>query len=204
MKTYNMKEASELLGVTYRTIRYYKDKDVFKSEVFQDGRDVQLTVRFIELVRHNIDVNKQNKDYTDKKTKKEYKAELEALNDKYKKAIQEQRDIYEDKLGVFSELDYDAENERIEVFTHEEYVQFENALIDYKYQKQSIEQKEIHFKKELASKDELVGHYKQQSEYQKEQSDRILGQMEKLIEAIRRRDTIEAVEKSVIGKRIDL
>ena len=27
MKTYNMKEASELLGVTYRTIRYYKDKD---------------------------------------------------------------------------------------------------------------------------------------------------------------------------------
>ena len=204
MKTYNMKEASELLGVTYRTIRYYKDKDVFKSEVFQDGRDVQLTVRFIELVRHNIDVNKQNKDYTDKKTKKEYKAELEALNDKYKTAIQEQRDIYEDKLGVFSELDYDAENERIEVFTHEEYVQFENALIDYKYQKQSIEQKEIHFKKELASKDELVGHYKQQSEYQKEQSDRILGQMEKLIEAIRRRDTIEAVEKSVIGKRIDL
>ena len=78
------------------------------------------------------------------------------------------------------------------------------VVIDYKYQKQSIEQKEIHFKKELASKDELVGHYKQQSEYQKEQSDRILGQMEKLIEAIRRRDTIEAVEKSVIGKRIDL
>ena len=46
MKTYNMKEASELLGVTYRTIRYYKDKEVFSSEVFQDGRDVQLTERF--------------------------------------------------------------------------------------------------------------------------------------------------------------
>ena len=192
-----MKEASELLGVTYRTIRYYKDNDVFKSEVFQDGRDVQLTERFIELVKHNIETNRPNKNISDKKTKKEYREELEALNDKYKKAIKEQR-------GVFSELDYDAENERIEVFTNEEYMRFENALIDYKYQKQSIEQKEIHFKKELASKDELVGHYKQQCEYQKEQSDRILGQMEKLIEAIRRRDTIEAVEKSVIGKRIDL
>ena len=172
--------------------------------MFQDGRDVQLTERFIQLVQHNIETNRPNKDISDKKTKKEYRDELEALNDKYKKAIQEQRDIYESKLGVLSELDYDADNERIEVFTNEEYIQFENALIDYKYQKQSIEQKEIHFKKELASKDELVGHYKQQSEYQKEQSDRILGQMEKLIEAIRRRDTIEAVEKSVIGKRIDL
>ena len=204
MKTYNMKEASELLGVTYRTIRYYKDKEVFNSEVFQDGRDVQLTERFIELVKHNIEANRPNKDISDKKTKKEYREELEALNDKYKKAIQEQRDIYESKLGVLSELDYDADNERIEVFTNEEYVQFENALIDYKYQKQSIEQKEIHFKKELASKDELVGHYKQQSEYQKEQSDRILGQMEKLIEAIRRRDTIEAVEKNVISKKLDI
>ena len=31
-----------------------------------------------------------------------------------------------------------------------------------------------------------------------------LGQMEKLIEATRRRDTIEVLEKSVIGKKIDL
>ena len=107
MKTYNMKEASELLGVTYRTIRYYKDK--FNSEVFQDGRDVQLTERFIQLVQHNIETNRPNKDISDKKTKKEYREELEALNDKYKKAIQEQRDIYEDKLGVLSELDYDAD-----------------------------------------------------------------------------------------------
>ena len=81
-----MKEASELLGVTYRTIRYYKDKDVFSSEVFQDGRDVQLTERFIELVKHNIETNRPNKDISDKKTKKEYREELEALNDKYKKA----------------------------------------------------------------------------------------------------------------------
>ena len=202
MKTYNMKEAANLLQCTYRTIRYYKD--IYDNDVVQDGRDVQLTERFIERVRTVLSKKSNNKDSTDKKTKKEYREELEQLNAKYKKAIQEQKEIYENKLSTLSDIEYDAENERIEIFTNEEYIQFENALIDYKYQKQSIEQKEQHFKKELASKEELVDHYKNQSEYQKEQSDRILTQMEKLIEAIRRRDTIEAVEKSVIGKKIDL
>lgn len=200
MKTYNMKEASELLGVSYRTIRYYKD--IYTNEVTQEGRDVQLTERFIELVRSN---RKQNTNrVTDKKTKAEYRTELEALKEKYQRAIQEQKSIYEKKLGQFSELNIDFEKERIEVFTHEQYQQFEDALIDYKYQKRYIQEKEERFKVELASKDDLVEHYKNQSEYQKEQSDRILTQMEKLIEAIRRRDTIEAVEKQVISKRVDL
>ena len=200
MKTYNMKEASDLLGVSYRTIRYYKD--IYTNEVTQEGRDVQLTERFIELVRSN---RKQNTNrVTDRKTKAEYRTELEALKEKYQRAIQEQKSIYEKKLGQFSELDIDFEKERIEVFTHEQYQQFEDALIDYKYQKRYIQEKEERFKVELASKDDLVEHYKNQSEYQKEQSDRILTQMEKLIEAIRRRDTIEAVEKQVISKRVDL
>ena len=47
MKSYNMKEASELLQVSYRTIRYYKG--IFTNEVTQEGRDVQLSERFIEL-----------------------------------------------------------------------------------------------------------------------------------------------------------
>ena len=197
-----MKQAAELLQCTYRTIRYYKD--IYDNDVIQDGRDVQLTERFIERVRTVLEKKANNKDNTDNKTKKQYREELEQLNAKYKKALQEQKEIYEKKLGTLSEIDYDAATERIEIFTNEEYIQFENALIDYKYQKQSIEQKEQHFKKEMASKEELIDHYKNQSEYQKQQSDRILTQMEKLIEAIRRRDTIEAVEKSVIGKKIDL
>lgn len=200
MKTYNMKQASELLGVTYRTIRYYKD--IYTDEVRQDGRTVEVTERFLELIKNNIKQNTNR--VTDKKTKAEYQAELGALKEKYQRAIQEQKNIYEKKLGSFSDLDYDAEKERIEIFTHEQYEQFENALIDYKYQKRYIDEKEQRFKIELASKEELVEHYKNQSEYQKEQSDRILTQMEKLIEAIRRRDTIEAVEKQVIGKNVDL
>lgn len=199
MKTFTMKEVSEMLGISYRAVRYYKD--IFTNDVIQDGRIVLLSSRFIDKVRNN---RKPRSPMVDKKTKVEYKNELEELTDKHKKALQEQKEIYETRLGVLSELDYDAENERIEVFSNEEYVQFENALIDYRHQKREIELKELHFKNELASKDEIVEHYKQQTQYQKEQSDRILSQMDNLIDAIRRRDTIEAVEKNVISKKIDL
>ena len=199
MKTFTMKEVSEMLGISYRAVRYYKD--IFTNDVIQDGRIVLLSSRFVDKVRNN---RKPRSPMVDRKTKVEYKNELEELTDKHKKALQEQKEIYETRLGVLSELDYDAENERIEVFSNEEYVQFENALIDYRHQKREIELKELHFKKELASKDEIVEHYKQQTQYQKEQSDRILSQMDNLIDAIRRRDTIEAVEKNVISKKIDL
>jgi len=199
MKTFTMKEVAEMLGISYRAVRYYKD--IFTNDVIQDGRIVLLSSRFVDKVRNN---RKPRSPMVDKKTKVEYKNELEELTDKHKKALQEQKEIYETRLGVLSELDYDAENERIEVFSNEEYVQFENALIDYRHQKREIELKELHFKNELASKDEIVEHYKQQTQYQKEQSDRILSQMDNLIDAIRRRDTIEAVEKNVISKKIDL
>ena len=199
MKTFTMKEVSEMLGISYRAVRYYKD--IFTNDVIQDGRIVLLSSRFIEKVRNN---RKPRSPHVDKKTKVEYKDELEAVTNKFTKALQEQRDYYQKKLGTFIDMDYDAENERLEVFTNEEYEKFEEALIDYRQQKREIELKELHFKKELASKDEVVEHYKQQSEYQKEQSDRILSQMDRLIEAIRRRDTIEAVEKNVISKKIDL
>ncbi len=56
----------------------------------------------------------------------------------------------------------------------------------------------------ISSKEELIVHYRTQADYQKKQADRILDQMEKLIDAIKRRDTIEAVEKKVIGKKLDL
>ena len=199
MKTFTMKEVSEMLGISYRAVRYYKD--IFTNDVIKDGRVILLSSRFVEKVRNN---RKPTEPMVDKKTKVEYKDELEAVTNKFTKALQEQRDYYQKKLGTLIDIDYDAENERLEVFTNEEYERFEEALIDYRQQKREIELKELHFKKELASKDEVVEHYKQQSEYQKEQSDRILSQMDRLIEAIRRRDTIEAVEKNVISKKIDL
>lgn len=48
-KTYNMVEAAQLLGVSYRTIRYYKD--IFTEDVYQIGRNVMLTEKFIHKVQ---------------------------------------------------------------------------------------------------------------------------------------------------------
>jgi len=202
-KTYTLKQASDLLGVTYRTVRYYKD--IYSNEVHQDGRHIEVTERFIELVRNNRNVNKNR--ITDKKTKKDYRKDLLGLQDqleKERKKHQEEIAELKKQIEKFEGLDYDLDNERIEVFTIAEYDQLEKALQEWKIQKIKLQSQEENFKIQMSSKDELVTHYRNQFDYQKKHADRILDQMEKLIEAIRRRDTIEAVEKNVIGKNIDL
>jgi len=63
--TLNMKQASELLGVTYRTIRYYKE--LYSEEVYQQGRDIELSSVFIQKVRDKLanDSNKEPKPTVD-------------------------------------------------------------------------------------------------------------------------------------------
>ena len=199
-KTYTLKEASQELNVSYRTVRYYKD--FYKEEVSGEGRSLRVTQRFIDLVAKNRKANTVK--VTDSKTKAQYKAELEELKAKYSKALREQKEIYDTKYSQFKDLDYDEETERIEVFTNEDYERFEQALQEWKLQKVKLEEQEKTFKVQMASKEELLQHYQEQANYQKKQADRILDQMDKLIDAIKRRDTIEAVEKKVIGKKADL
>lgn len=59
--TFNMKQAAELLGVTYRTIRYYKE--LYSEEVYQQGREIELSSVFIQKVRDKLanDSNKEPK-----------------------------------------------------------------------------------------------------------------------------------------------
>jgi len=76
-KTYNMVEAAQLLGVSYRTIRYYKD--IFTEDVYQIGRNVMLTEKFIHKVqiwRMKYDLLKKSKN----------KQSNEVLNNKLKEA----------------------------------------------------------------------------------------------------------------------
>ena len=75
-KTYNMVEAAQLLGVSYRTIRYYKD--IFTEDVYQIGRNVMLTEKFIHKVQIKMkyDLLKKSKN----------KQSNEVLNNKLKEA----------------------------------------------------------------------------------------------------------------------
>ena len=76
MKNYNMVEAAQLLGVSYRTIRYYKD--IFTEDVYQIGRNVMLTEKFIHKVQIKMkyDLLKKSKN----------KQSNEVLNNKLKEA----------------------------------------------------------------------------------------------------------------------
>jgi len=72
-----MVEAAQLLGVSYRTIRYYKD--IFTEDVYQIGRNVMLTEKFIHKVqiwRMKYDLLKKSKN----------KQSNEVLNNKLKEA----------------------------------------------------------------------------------------------------------------------
>ena len=85
-----------------------------------------------------------------------------------------------------------GENERLEVFTKENYLIFETRLREWQSLQIDINHKEELFQAETKGLNEMIEHYKNQFEYQKAQSDRILDIHEKLIQSVQQRNFIEA------------
>ena len=83
-----------------------------------------------------------------------------------------------------------GENERIEVFSNENYKIFEQRLKDWHNVQKETEYKQKLFNAESKSLNEIIEHYKNQFEYQKEQSTRILDIHERLIEAVNTQNKI--------------
>ena len=109
----------------------------------------------------------------------------------------------EDRLEPFQI----APNERLEVFTNSQYIEFETKLKEWYTLQKDIEQNEKLFSMERKGLKQRSKHYKQQYEYQKKQSDRMLTIHEKLLDTIEKqsnlaiqRNVIEAIEKDVINK----
>jgi hypothetical protein len=95
-----------------------------------------------------------------------------------------------------------GDDERIEVFTQEMYEVFESRLLEWKEQNAKIKsQQEIFNAKEKGLNDvvdllkDQSEHYKNQFNYQKEQSTRILDMHEQLIKTIQQNNFIEAKSK---------
>jgi hypothetical protein len=95
-----------------------------------------------------------------------------------------------------------GDDERIEVFTQEMYEVFETRLLEWKEQNAKIKsQQEIFNAKEKGLNDvvdllkDQSEHYKNQFNYQKEQSTRILDMHEQLIKTIQQNNFIEAKSK---------
>jgi len=202
MKTFSLKEAVEQIGedATYRAVRYYKDKEGFKEEVFKEGGVYYVTEKFIEKVKKVRFLNKQTIKDNDA-TKTELLKEIESLKgylkqiEALKKELSEAKEIikdYEDSL-VFEKAE---EGQKVEVFTLEEYAIFSERLNEWKNQRKEIELR-IEINAELK---EDKNYLKARNEYLELSNNKILEQHEKLIEAIQQRNRIEAVEKGVIPK----
>jgi hypothetical protein len=100
-----------------------------------------------------------------------------------------------------------ADNERIEVFTNEDYEIFQSRLLQWFQLQKDIKHQQEVFDATNKSNEELVLHYQNQFEYQKEQSTRILEMHEKLLDTIHlqasnttQRNIIEAKDKDIIDK----
>ena len=94
---------------------------------------------------------------------------------------------------------FDKANEgmRVEVFSQDEYNLFSERLTEWRIQRKEIEMTRVHFETIKDERDFI----KLQLEYFKQSNDKILTQHQNLIDGLRERNKIEAVEKGVIPKQ---
>ena len=97
------------------------------------------------------------------------------------------------------------DNERLEVFTDDDYNLFTTRLKEWQTQQKDLEQKAIEIQEVKTDAKENIAHYKNLFEYQRKQSDRILEMHEKLIVTIGeqtqssiQRNHIEAKDKKYL------
>ena len=97
------------------------------------------------------------------------------------------------------------DNERLEVFTDDDYITFTTRLKEWQTQQRELEQKAIEIQEVKTDAKENIEHYKNLFEYQRKQSDRILAMHEKLIQTIGeqtqnsiQRNHIEAKDKKYL------
>jgi len=189
VEKYSIKEASNLLGISERAVKYYRG--IYSSEKFviSVDRNVFLTQSFIDAVAKNRELNARIS--TEPRTKEELLKVIEKLTIE----IAELKTIVLDyeNSEVFEKSN---DNFRVEVFSEDEYNLFSERLIEWRVQRKELEAKNVHFESLKEERDFI----KVQLEYFKSSNDKILLQHQNLIEIIGQRNRIEAVEKGAIPR----
>ena len=134
------------------------------------------------------------------------KVKNELLETRLKQANERLRSLDEVILQLKNDLaKYDLQpNERLEVFTNDEYQVLEQRLREWHEHDQKIKHQEELFNVEKASLKDMLKHYKNQWKYQRKQSERILKIHQTLVETIDKqnlnilqRNFIEAKDKGL-------
>ena len=77
-----------------------------------------------------------------------------------------------------------TENERIEVFTNEEYNKFQKRLIEWRTQQKDSEHQQELFDTKILTLEQSADHYKNSYYYQRKQNERFINMHEKLLDTI--------------------
>ena len=206
IKTYSTKETAEILGIKERAVQTRCKKDnirkisnqyIITDVIIADWKqkeeanaNANATTNAKQEVAHAI-AQKVAQDKI-KKLEEEiktydvllykYELELEELD----KARVEIKELKEELSGY--EI---TENERLEVFTNEEYAKFEERLTQWRLQSQHIiaQQKDNEHQQELFNAKVLTleqseEHYKNSYFYQRKQNERFIDMHEKLLDTI--------------------
>jgi len=217
MNSYTIKEASEKLDISIRVLQKRCKYHNFRKKdnqyyITDENIDVLRTVLRTPNERTNA-TNEQvfaKTSQTNSATNtKQLELELEALKSE-NESLKAEINIPDNYEGI-THLDngktllvFNAENSNL---LDEKLIEWQEQKIEIQQHKKEIEKKDESFNKELASKDEIIDHYKNQFEYQREQSTKILDIHQKLVDtiniqakSIQERNLIEAVEKDIIDK----
>ena len=197
MDKFTLNEAVELIGdgATYRTVNYYKGIYTSESDLIRLNNKTFVTRDFINKVIKNRQGAK--KTISEPRTKSELLKEIESLQEQVQQNEKAARK--EDIIAMTKEVsdlketiaDYEnsevfekaSEGMRVELFSKDEYAVFEERLIQWRLQRQEIEQTKVHFASLKDEKDFIKG----QLEYFKISNDKILQQHQNLIDGLRER-----------------
>ena len=201
IKTYSTKETAKILGIKERAVQTRCKNDNIRKK----GNKYQITDIIIADWRQSN--AKPNANANAKQLDVEIEAlKLENLSLKIKVVELEKEIRIEEEVSVSVDIEYDTqiedlkkeiaelkeelttyeitENERIEVFTNEEYNKFQKRLIEWRTQQKDSEHQQELFDTKILTLEQSADHYKNSYYYQRKQNERFINMHEKLLDTI--------------------
>ena len=209
---YSIKEASEILKINTRRLqragKKHKIEKVDNRYIFKGSFLLLVFADTIKALSEDASrqVVKVSQDIEPLLAKIQ-ELEQQLSNIDVEPLLSKIRELEQQVFELKNELKlYEIEdNERLEVFTDDDYNIFTTRLKEWQTQQKDLEQKAIEIQEIKIDAKENVEHYKNLFEYQRKQSDRILEMHEKLIVTIGeqtqssiQRNHIEAKDKKYL------
>lgn len=226
MKTYSVKEASDILGIKPRAVQHRCKRDnirkksnkyLITDEIIALWKEIKAT----QNANANAMLNAMpNANATNLNERTQIDLQVQSLQLEIE-SLQDELDGYDSKViseyineltkedlealenkdinadGVKGNLVFVAKDKIYAEYEEQEYEALEQMLIEWRTLQKDIEHQEQLFNVEKKSLGELLEHYKAQFEYQKQQSEKILNIHQTLIDTIEKQNAL-AIQRNII------